>query len=32
MKALEKAKQVEEQTKSFWDWFFGGGRNGAGNG
>ena len=32
MKALEKAKQVEGKTESFWHWLFGGGRTGGSNG
>lgn len=32
MKTLEKAKQVEGQTATFWEWLFGGGRTGGSNG
>jgi hypothetical protein len=32
MKALEKAKQVEGQTESFWGWLFGGVRSSGVNG
>jgi hypothetical protein len=32
MKAIEKAKQVEGQTKGFWDKYFGGGSSSGGAG
>ena len=32
MKSLEKAKQVEGETVTFWEWLFGGGRSTGVNG